>query len=96
MKLVTACAAILFCLCVVHVRDWVDEFHYRFPLYITRRIARDWDTFHTAALYRGFRRNELEVVFRQAGFANTTWIFPTESGLYQPILTAQTDMSNLK
>ncbi len=74
---------------VFQIWEWIDQFHYRFHLYLTRRIAGNWDTFYTAALYRGFRRHELELAFRQAGFANITWIFPTESGFYQPILTAQ-------
>ncbi len=75
---------------VFQIWDWVDESHYRFHLYITRRIAGEWNTFHMAALYRGFRRSELEAVFRQAGFTDTRWIFPGESGFYQPILIAQT------
>jgi len=74
---------------VFQVWDWIDELLYRFHLYITRRIAGEWETFHTTALYRGFRRNELEAVFKQAGFVNTAWIFPAESGFYQPIFTAQ-------
>ena len=69
--------------------EWIDQFHYRFHLYLTRRIAGNWDTSYTAALYRDFAGTNWELAFRQAGFANITWIFPTESGFYQPILTAQ-------
>lgn len=74
---------------VFQIWDWIDQFHYQFHLCITRRIAGRWETFHTAARYRAFRRSELETVLRQAGFVNTTWLSPAESGFYQPIFTAR-------
>ena len=74
---------------VLQVWDWIDEFRYCFHLYITRRIAGEWETFHTSAIYRAFPKDELAAVLREVGFVDMTWIPPAESGWYQPVLIAR-------
>jgi glycine/sarcosine N-methyltransferase len=73
---------------VFQVWDWIDDRRYIFHLYITRQIGREWQTLHTSAVYRALLRDELEAVLHQAGFINTRWLLPAESGFYQPIILA--------
>ena len=73
---------------VFQIWDWLDERRYIFHLYITREIANEWKTLHTAAIYRVVLRDELEAVLRQTGFINTRWLFPSESGFFQPVILA--------
>jgi glycine/sarcosine N-methyltransferase len=76
---------------VFQVWDWVDDQRYVFHLYITRKIAKMWETFHMSALYRALRRNELIAALSQAGFGRAFWLEPSETGFYQPIVLAETD-----
>jgi glycine/sarcosine N-methyltransferase len=71
---------------VFQVWDWLDDRRYMFHLYITRQGAKGWQTVHTAAAYRALLRNELAAALQQAGFINTRWLLPSESGFYQPII----------
>jgi SAM-dependent methyltransferase len=76
---------------VVQIWDWLDELRYVFHLYITRETANGWQTFHSTAGYRAMKRDKLTNAMKQAGFRNVRWLFPTESGFYQPIVLAQAD-----
>lgn len=73
---------------VFQIWDWLDERRYVLHIYITQEIANEWKTFHTAANYRAVLRDELAAVLRQTGFINTRWLFPEESGFYQPVILA--------
>lgn len=74
---------------IVHqVWDWIDDRRYVFHLYITREIANKWQTFHASAPYRAVLREELTATLNIAGFKNPRWVFPAESGFYQPIILA--------
>lgn len=73
---------------VFQVWDWLDERHYDFHLYITREVANGWDTFHTSARYRALRRDEVTEALTSAHFTQVRWLFPDESGFYQPIVLA--------
>jgi len=74
---------------VFQVWEWVDDSRYDFHLYITRELASEWQTFHTCARYRALRRDELTAALGEAGFRNARWIFPTQTGFYQPIVVAK-------
>jgi glycine/sarcosine N-methyltransferase len=74
---------------VFQIWDWLDERRYTFHLYITREIAKEWTTFHTAATYRTVLRDELADILRQAGFKDVRWLLPAESGFYQPVVLAR-------
>lgn len=73
---------------VFQVWDWVDERHYDFHLYITRETPNGWETFHTAARYWALLRDELTEALTSAHFRDVRWLFPEESGFYQPIVLA--------
>lgn len=73
---------------VLQVWDWLDERRYIFHLYITRMVAKDWQTFHTTAVYRAVMRDEVSQALTDAGFVNIQWLFPSESGFYQPVVLA--------
>lgn len=79
---------------VVQVWDWLDERRYIFHLYITRETTNGWQTFHCSAGYRAIKRETLTNALNQAGFRNVRWLFPTESGFYQPIVLAQADAAD--
>jgi len=74
---------------VFQVWDWIDDRRYIFHLYITREVAKGWQTSHTAGLYRAIRRDELVAVLSQAGFKNPRWLAPAVSGFYQPVVLAE-------
>jgi 2-polyprenyl-3-methyl-5-hydroxy-6-metoxy-1,4-benzoquinol methylase len=74
---------------VFQVWDWVDDRRYIFHLYITRELAKGWQTFHTTGLYRAIRRDELVAVLSQAGFKDPCWLAPADNGFYQPIVLAE-------
>jgi len=76
---------------VLQVWDWVDDRQYVFHLYITRKVAKMWETFHTSALYRAIRRSELIAALSQAHFGRVFWLEPSETGFYQPIVLAEAD-----
>lgn len=75
---------------IVHqVWDWLDDRRYIFHLYITREVEGAWQTLHTTGAYRALRRSELDGALGHAGFKHIRWLFPEESGFYQPIVLAE-------
>jgi SAM-dependent methyltransferase len=73
---------------VFQVWDWADDRRYTFHLYITCETASGWSTFHGAALYRAVLCEEITAVLASSDFANIRWLFPNESGFYQPVVIA--------
>ena len=78
---------------VFQVWDWLDDHRYVFHLYISRDSEMGWQTFHTSALYRALLRDEVSGALRQARFENARWLFPAESGFYQPIILAEAKLT---
>jgi|SRR5579864_1345499 len=74
---------------VFQVWDWLDDRRYTFHLYITREIENTWETVHASAVYRGLLRDEVAAALSHAGFANERWLFPSNTGFYQPIVVAE-------
>lgn len=74
---------------VFQVWDWLDDRRYAFHLYITRETANTWDTVHVSAVYRAILRDEVAAALSHAGFKNVRWLFPSNSGFYQPIVMAE-------
>jgi SAM-dependent methyltransferase len=74
---------------VFQVWDWSDDRRYTFHLYITRETADTWETVHASAAYRGILRDEVAAALNHAGFTNVRWLFPSDSGYYQPIVVAE-------
>jgi hypothetical protein len=63
----------------------------RFHLYITRQVSAGWESHHYASTYRALLRNELTNAIQAAGFIDTRWMLPSETGFYQPILMAKAE-----
>lgn len=79
---------------IVHqVWDWLDDRCYTFHLYITRETSDGWESQHYVSTYRALLRSEMTTVLEQAGFVGARWLFPAESGFYQPIVLAKTPVS---
>jgi|SRR5579864_6073575 len=74
---------------VFQVWDWADEHRYTFHLYITSELNNRWHTIHTSAAYRALLRDELTGVLGKTGFRNIRWLFPVDTGFYQPIVLAK-------
>lgn len=74
---------------VFQVWDWLDERRYRFHLYITRNRESEWQTFHFTSTYRAVLRRELQRILEATGFINIRWVWPSDSGFYQPIFIAR-------
>lgn len=74
---------------IVHqIWDWIDDRRYSFHLYITCETEQGWENQHYVSYYRALLRHELASLLQTAGFSNTRWLFPAESGFYQPIVLA--------
>lgn len=66
---------------------WTGE-NYKLVQY----IIEDGDTLHTSKFeceYRATRREELTQLLTDHGFRKVTWLFPEETGFYQPIVVAK-------
>lgn len=67
--------------------EWHDD-HYKFVQY----IIEDEDELRTNKFeceYRATRREELTNLFMQSGCRSVHWLFPEETGFYQPIVVAR-------
>jgi SAM-dependent methyltransferase len=73
---------------VFQVWDWADDRRYTFHLYITRETPSGWSNFHSASVYRAILREEITAVLQSSGFGNIRWLFPKETGFYQPVVVA--------
>ncbi len=75
---------------VFQVWDWAEDGRsYTFSLFIVRQRGEQWETSERRAVYRTLRRATLEEALGAAGFTQLRWHEPTESGFYQPIVTAR-------
>lgn len=73
---------------VFQIWDWQSEREYVFHMYITRETSDGWVNFHGASAYRATLREEITAILASRGFTNIRWMFPSESGFYQPIVVA--------
>ena len=74
---------------VFQVWDWQDDSNiYTVNQFIVRGKEADWQTTKRSTLYRAIPKQELKDVLEKAGFTDTTWHLPEETGYYQPIITA--------
>jgi len=70
--------------------DWSDRSPvYKVNLFILRKIDSGWDTKSFVTTYRAWRRDEISMLMIGAGFDRPRWLFPQESGYYQPIAIAR-------
>jgi glycine/sarcosine N-methyltransferase len=72
------------------VWDWEDDrLTYTVHLFLMHREQGSWQTRHHQTRYRALTRDELAGVLEEAGFGQIHWHAPSESGYYQPIVTAR-------
>jgi glycine/sarcosine N-methyltransferase len=54
-----------------------------------REVLGDWKVSQYSTQYRALRRQELTEILSRAGFINTRWLMPDETGYYQPIVVSR-------
>lgn len=70
--------------------DWSDKSPvYKVNLYILCEIDPGWETKSFVTTYRAWRRDEISVLMVGAGFDQVRWLFPQETGYYQPVVIAR-------
>ena len=76
---------------IVHqLWDWIEDDRYILHLYITQHTGGEgWVSNHFVSEYRCLLRAELTDILASAGFEKIRWLFPSETGFYQPIVTAR-------
>jgi SAM-dependent methyltransferase len=62
---------------------------YALTQYIVRERGRLTETLRFTSHYHALRRAELERALQAAGFQSITWLGPSESEFYQPVVTAR-------
>lgn len=74
---------------IVHqLWDWIESDRYEVHLYITLISGDQWESHHFISEYRCLLRAELTSVLASSGFERIQWLFPSETGFYQPIVIA--------
>ncbi|MFJ7666371.1 class I SAM-dependent DNA methyltransferase [Lysinibacillus sp. NPDC097195] len=72
------------------IYDWAqDGKTYTVHQFIMQRMNTGWKTKQYSTLYRAWLREELNKIMQATGFVNVEWHFPSQTGYYQPILTAR-------
>ncbi|WP_240040945.1 class I SAM-dependent methyltransferase [Paenibacillus ginsengarvi] len=75
---------------VFQVWDWEkDTLVYTTNHFIMQKIGGEWTTKQSKTKYRAILREELNRCLSAVGFVDIEWHMPTESGFYQPIVTAR-------
>ncbi|MFN0102724.1 MAG: class I SAM-dependent methyltransferase [Bryobacteraceae bacterium] len=69
--------------------DWLDDRRYVLHIYLTVEAAGRWDAHHYATTCRTILRAEFDQVLQRVGFTATRWLFPADTGFYQPIVIAR-------
>lgn len=72
------------------VWDWeLNENVYTLNHFVIRENEDNWRTDCRTTKYRALLRSELNSILAETGFKDINWIFPNETGYYQPIVTAK-------
>lgn len=75
---------------VFQVWDWEDDVKtYRANHFVMQEMNGEWITKHNKTRYRALLRDEFTHVLSTVGFSDIEWHMPSESGYYQPIVTAR-------
>lgn len=70
------------------VWDWHGDEWYDFTQYIIAEQNGEAVTYLSRCGYRPIRRYELSILLEETGFHGVRWLFPDETGFYQPIVLA--------
>ncbi|MFB4322429.1 hypothetical protein RB298_08860 [Priestia sp. BR_2] len=75
---------------VFQVWDWAEGgYHYVTNQFIMQEIDGAWHTQVNSTSYRALLRSELSSLLAEAGLIDIQWHMPSDSGFYQPIVTAR-------
>ncbi|WP_231888077.1 class I SAM-dependent methyltransferase [Paenibacillus glucanolyticus] len=75
---------------VFQVWDWSDDAKtYQTNHFLIQEINGQWITKHHKTRYRAILREDFNHILNTAGFVDIEWSMPSESGYYQPIVTAR-------
>jgi glycine/sarcosine N-methyltransferase len=75
---------------VFQVWDWADDAKtYQTNHFLIQEINGQWITKHNKTRYRALLRDEFSHILSTVGFSDIEWCMPSESGYYQPIVTAR-------
>lgn len=75
---------------VFQVWDWADDSKtYQIHHFLLQEVNGQWITKHNKTRYRALLREEFTTMLRAAGFADIEWSMPSETGYYQPVVTAR-------
>jgi len=71
------------------VWDWAEDGRsYVVHKFFVQESAGEYRTSHHASRFRALRRAEVDDALQAAGFRDIRWHFPSDSGFYQPVVTA--------
>jgi len=68
------------------VWDWTGGRQYTVHLYITQETDAGWTCHHFVSVCRALLRDELTMILHQAGFVETRWLMPPDTGFHQPLV----------
>lgn len=75
---------------VFQVWDWADDSKtYQTNHFLLQQENGQWITKHSKTRYRALLRDEFTHILSTVGFSDIEWCMPSESGYYQPIVTAR-------
>ncbi len=75
---------------VFQVWEWAaDVKTYLTNHFLLQEMNGQWITKHNKTRYRALLRDELSQILSTVGFSDIEWMMPSESGYYQPIVTAR-------
>ncbi|MEL7531943.1 MAG: class I SAM-dependent methyltransferase [Bacteroidota bacterium] len=70
--------------------DWEADPIYQIKHFVIKGKGDEYQTKVRRATYRAYQREEMGEAFRAAGFKKISWLFPNETGYYQPIFVITT------
>ena len=68
--------------------EWLENNIYTLNHYVVKGSPDNFTTSLRKAQYRAYQRNEIDTIFKNAGFTGIKWLMPAESKYYQPIMVA--------
>ena len=69
--------------------DWgPDGTTYDLELFLLKLSHKGWSTDSFKTTYRAWQRDEISSILEKSGFKNIEWLFPNDTGYYQPIVRA--------
>ncbi|WP_426671548.1 class I SAM-dependent DNA methyltransferase [Mucilaginibacter sp. McL0603] len=68
--------------------EWLENNIYTLNHYVIKGAPDNFTTGLRKVQYRAYQRNEMDAIFKNAGFTGIKWLMPEESEYYQPVMVA--------